>query len=117
VDRPPDAASLYAELLRLTEEMHGAARDGDATALGDLFERRDVVVSAIGGAPVAAESAAALSGIVERVLTLDRELLAALSARRDSTREALEAVIARRRSLQSYRGAPPSGPLFVERLG
>lgn len=113
----PDAAALYAELLRLSEEMHVAARAGDPTALGDLFERRDVVVSAIGAAQVPAETAARMGDIVKRVLALDRELLTVLAARRDETRQQLEAVLARRRSLQSYRGTPPAGPLFIERLG
>src|SRR5262245_18596914 len=97
--------------------MHGAARAGDAAALADLFERRDVVVSGIGAALVPAEMAAQVADIVKRVLALDRELLTVLSAWRDGTRQELEGVIARRRSLQSYRGTPPSGPLFIERLG
>jgi hypothetical protein len=109
--------ALYAELLRLTEEMHAAARAHDDAAVADLAERREVVVIAIGGATVAPEAAAGLADVVRRVMTLDDELLSLLRSRCESTRQALEAVAARRRSLQSYRAAAPTDPLFIERLG
>jgi hypothetical protein len=113
----PEASALYAELLRLTEEMHAAARGHDEAAVADLAERREVIVTAIGDTPVAAEHAGGLGEIVRRVLALDGELLGLLRARSDATREALDEITARRRSMQSYRGTPPDDPLFIERLG
>ena len=117
MDRPPDAVALYAELLRLTEEMHAAARGHDDASVADLAERREVVVEAIAAAPVAPEAAAGLADVVRRVIALDGELLGLLRSRSESTRRALETIAARRRSLQSYRAATPTDPLFIERLG
>jgi hypothetical protein len=51
------------------------------------------------------------------VITLDGEVLGALRGRSEATRHALETIAARRRSLQSYRGAAPTDPLFIERIG
>jgi hypothetical protein len=109
--------ALYGELLRLTEEMHAAARAHDDATVSDLAGRREVVVTAIAGAPVAPEAAGSVTEILRRVLALDGEVLALLRSRCEATREALDALAARRRSLQSYRGAPPTDPLFIERLG
>jgi hypothetical protein len=116
VDHPPDATTLYRELLRLSEEMHAAARSLDGSMLDDLADRREVVISAIGKAAPPADTEAMMA-IIRRVLTLDRELLDVLQARRDATRAELDETTARRRSLQSYRGTPPTDPVFVERLG
>jgi hypothetical protein len=74
------------------------------------------VISAIGKAPPPPDTEAMMA-IIRRVLTLDRELMDTLHARREETRAELDATVARRRSLQSYRGAPPVDPLFIERLG
>jgi hypothetical protein len=116
VERPPEAVALCGELLRLTEEMHAAACALDDAAVADLAERREVVVAAIAGAPAALEDAGRVTEVLRRVLALDRDLLGRLRSRGEATREALDALAARRRSLQSYRGAPPD-PLFIERLG
>jgi hypothetical protein len=116
VDRPPDATALYKELLRLSEEMHVAARAHDQATVDDLVDRRQVVVAAIGKSTPPAD-VPAMMAIIRRVLALDRELLELLHSRREATRDALDAITARRRSLESYRGAPPTDPLFIERLG
>jgi hypothetical protein len=116
VDRP-DAVALYAELLRLTEEMHAAARIQDDATVADLAGRREVVVAAIAEAPVGPEAAAGVADVIRRVITLDGEVLGALRGRSEATRHALETIAARRRSLQSYRGAAPTDPLFIERIG
>jgi Flagellar protein FliT len=116
MDHPPDSTTLYRELLRLSEEMHAAARSFDGAMLDDLADRREVVISAIGKATPPADTEAMMA-IIRRVLELDRELLDVLHARRDATRAELDETVSRRRSLQSYRGAPPTDPLFVERIG
>ena len=117
MDRPPDAVALYAELLRLSEEMQAAARAHDDAAVADLAARREVVVTAIAGAPVSREAAAGLAEVVRRIIALDDEVLGLLRSRSESTRLALETIAAGRRSLQSYRAAAPTDPLFIERLG
>ena len=116
MDPQADATSLYQELLRLSEEMQAAARAHDDGTLDDLADRREVVISAIGRAVPPADTEAMMATI-RRVLVLDRELLDMLHARREATRVELDATVNRRRSLQSYRGAPPTDPLFIERLG
>jgi zona occludens toxin (predicted ATPase) len=117
VDHPPEATSLYAELLRLTEEMHAAAPARDDAAVSDLVERSEVIVAAIGDTPLPATAASAMLAIVRRVLTLDGEVSVLMHARRDTTRDSLDARAARRRSLQSYRSDPPSNPLFIDTFG
>lgn len=117
MDRPPEAEALYAELLRLTEEMRAAALARDDAAVAELAGRRDIVMDALPRASVPPTAAAGIAEIIRRVLDLDAEVTALLRTRSEGTRKTLEAIAARRRSLQSYRSGPPVDPLFIERLG
>ena len=107
-----DETRLYEELERLTTEACAEARDGDPDRLVMLVEQRQVFVELIHRADVAVDGAA-----VERILSLDRELLARVSARQAHLRDDLARLAWARESLAAYAAAPPRGPAYVERTG
>jgi MoxR-like ATPase len=119
VGRPPSSAGaawLYHELARLSEETRARLRDGDDDFLEAALERRDALLAAIAETPVRPGEAPEVSAAIRQALALDRELLALLESRREEVRRDIARITEGRAALQSYRGAAPSGAIYIERL-
>ena len=117
--RPPSAraAAPYRELARLSAETRARLRDGDDEILDAAIERRAALLAEIADTRVRPDEAPEIRAAIGDVLTLDRELLALLESRREQVRRELAQIAEGRAALQSYRGAAPSGAIYVERLG
>lgn len=107
-----DEARLYEELERVTADACAAAREDDAERLSLLVEQRQALVELIGRSRVAVDGTA-----VARILDLDRELLARVTARRHRLRRALEDLAHLRGSLTSYGVDLRQGAVYMERTG
>jgi hypothetical protein len=119
VDRPPSPAraiTLYQELVRLGEATAARLRDGDDDGLESAMAQREALLAAISATPVPPTEAPEISAAIRRVLALDQEMLAFLEARKAQVRHELAKISESRAALESYRGAPPRGAAYVERL-
>lgn len=117
--RPPSAARAttpYRELARLSAETYARLEAGDDAVLDEAFERRHALLTAIAHTAVPADEAPEVTAAIGDVLALDQQLLTLLVSQRDAVRRDLAGIAERRTALQSYRGAAPSGAVYVERL-
>lgn len=118
--RPPSAgraAAPYQELARLSQETCARLQAGDDEFLVEAIARRDVLLAAIAKTSIGLDEAPEVSLAIRHALALDRDLLALLESRREQVRKDLAQVAEGRAALQSYRGASPSGAIYIERLG
>jgi hypothetical protein len=107
-----DETRLYEELERVTAVACSAAREDDGERLAVLVEQRQALVELIGRARIAVDARS-----VTRILDLDRELLARVTARRDRLRRDLEQLARVRGSLASYGVDLHHGAVYLERTG
>jgi hypothetical protein len=106
-----NASALYEALAELTEEAWQRLRDGDADALATVLTRRDAILGRIRRSHARAEPA-----VLQRIVEANQRIIEALQADKAGTARELEELAAVRRSLESYRGAPPAGPRYVDRM-
>jgi hypothetical protein len=104
------------ELARLSAETCARAEAGDEAFLDEAFERRHALLTGIAHTAVPADEAPEVRAAIGDVLALDEQLLTLLVSQRDAVRQELARIGERRTALQSYRGADPSGAVYVERL-
>lgn len=105
-------AAAYADVAAVTEALCARLRGGDVDGAAGFAAQREALIASLAHAPAPSEAAAT----IERILALDRELLALLETLKQRTRTALRELADGRRSLQSYRGAPGASA-FVDQLG
>ena len=104
--------SLYPELLHLTEQACARLREGSHGALVALLAERETVVQAIRDSTPPPDPDA-----IGRILDVDRRLLDVLEVEKGRIAEALAQIAQCRRLLESYHGAAPQGPVYVETVG
>ena len=109
-------AAPYEALARLSDETIARLDGGDADFLDEAALQRDHLLSAIATITVAPEDAAVVAAAIRRALAADARLLERLETHREQARRELAKVAGGRTALQSYRGAAPSGAIYIERL-
>jgi hypothetical protein len=124
-----EEAGLCAEALRLTRDLLARVRAGDEAAIPALADARALVVQRLAALDTPAvpadprerervEACRRSSGEAIRVvLALDREINGVLEARLRAVREELGTVREHREALLRYRGRPPAGPAYADRIG
>lgn len=119
MQRPPSprrATEPYRELARLSAETCARVEAGDDAFLDEAFEQRAALLATIVQSSVPADQAPEVRAAIEDVLALDQQLLTLLTAQRAAARQELARIAERRTALLSYRGAVPTGAVYVERL-
>jgi hypothetical protein len=110
---------LYREAEGLTEQFRARPSPDDLAAADEIVERHAAVLAQILGeadreAPGdAAESTAA----IERMIQLNRNLVAVVEAEKAGVRRDLAEITESRRVLGSYQGPKEQSPAFCDRLG
>jgi hypothetical protein len=120
VHRPPSpgrATALYDELLHLSEATTASLRAGHDEHLESAMALRERLVASITKTPVTPAEAPEIRATIHKVLALDQEFLGLVEARKADVRRALARISEGRSALESYRAAPPSSAVYIERLG
>ena len=119
MERPPSATGtvgLYQELARLSEATCTRLHEGDDDVLEAAMEQRHALLARIAASSPSPGEVPEISAAIQRVLALDRDLLAQLDAHRQQLRQELAHIAERRLALHSYRGVGSTGAVYVERL-
>lgn len=105
--------ATYEDLATVTEALCARLRGGDVDGAAGFAQEREALVTHLSQAPAPSEVVAT----IERILAIDREVLALLEALTQQTRLALTGYANGRQSLRSYRGGAGASSAFVDQLG
>jgi hypothetical protein len=113
---------LYREAERLTERFRARLSPDDLTAVDDFVRQRAAILAQIetlggAGGDEAGRDATESIAAVERMIELNRELVAVLEAEKTRVRRHLAEIGESRRALGSYQGPRALSPAFCDRLG
>ena len=112
-----EQARLYREAERLTEQFRARPSPDDLAAADEIVQRHAAVLAQIQALGEAGGDATESTAAIERMIELNRELVAVVEAEKAGVRRDLAEITESRRVLGSYQGPKEESPAFCDRLG
>jgi hypothetical protein len=112
-----EQARLYREAEGLTEQFRARPSPDDLGAADEIVQRHAAVLEQIQAVGEAGADAAESSAAIERMLQLNRDLVAVVEAEKAGVRRDLAEITESRRVLGSYQVPKEESPAFCDRLG
>ena len=110
---PETALATYEDVAAVTEALNARLCEGDVDGAAGLAQQREALVARLSETP----PPLAAMPTIERIISLDQELMQRLEEAKRETHVALRGLAVGRQGLRTYRGAPATSPAFVDRVG